>query len=616
MTRRSHLLLTLLVPVAATSLAAQSNPRFEVGGFGTFTKFANAMALQDRIGAGGRFALHFSPKLAVELQAIYLGPSTAAGSAKYFFHTGSASLMVGGGSQRLSFFALGGVTRFDMGSQFPYDYGLTGFHGGAGFRFGLTERLALRVDGRGVFLPDDRISGGSVTHLIGSAGVAYFTKPWPGRPERPEEPPAAPIVAEPEPEPAQPQVPEAPPEQREAPQLPEVRPPVRPPVERARPARTLGRPLQGAPPLRPHGEQLEFGVFGSFTRYDRAFGLETKTGGGLRIGYFLSDRVNVEFEGSYSNPSFKTGVISPTGMTGATMAVGSVSLGFNYPFGRHSVYALGGLTRTTWGDGYSFEDNLVHGGVGARVFLTDKLALRLDGRAMYWPSTDGPPPWVGHIIGSAGLSYLASPPRQLGTGVGGRSNQWYWGGQGGLFFYKTNLQPTYYEPVIGGHWMITAKRTGMYVAYEQAFFLTEASAAIFDPSATSTGLVRQVNFSDMRRIMFGLVTHPSQKVIEPLAGLGFAMMQVLEPVPDCTSDCETLSKVTEAFDRAEDAASKAFFWLMGGIQMNYSNKLNVFGHYFLTSSGRGFLIEGNTHTIQGGVRYSLGSAKEGLTERN
>src|SRR5919106_2712368 len=149
MTRRSHLLLTLLVPVAATSLAAQSNPRFEVGGFGTFTKFANAMALQDRIGAGGRFALHFSPKLAVELQAIYLGPSTAAGSAKYFFHTGSASLMVGGGSQRLSFFALGGVTRFDMGSQFPYDYGLTGFHGGAGFRFGLTERLALRVDGRG-----------------------------------------------------------------------------------------------------------------------------------------------------------------------------------------------------------------------------------------------------------------------------------------------------------------------------------------------------------------------------------------------------------------------------------------------------------------------------------
>jgi hypothetical protein len=54
---------------------------------------------------------------------------------------------------------------------------------------------------------------------------------------------------------------------------------------------------------------------------------------------------------------------------------------------------------------------------------------------------------------------------------------------------------------------------------------------------------------------------------------------------------------------------------MAGLQMNYSNKFNVFAHYILTSSSRDFVLMGNNHTLQGGVRYAFGSAKEGLTER-
>jgi len=61
-------------------------------------------------------------------------------------------------------------------------------------------------------------------------------------------------------------------------------------------------------------------------------------------------------------------------------------------------------------------------------------------------------------------------------------------------------------------------------------------------------------------------------------------------------------------------ASRAFFWIMGGLQINYSSKLNVFAHYMLTSSASNFLLESNTHTLQGGVRLSLGSAKEGIAE--
>ena len=53
---------------------------------------------------------------------------------------------------------------------------------------------------------------------------------------------------------------------------------------------------------------------------------------------------------------------------------------------------------------------------------------------------------------------------------------------------------------------------------------------------------------------------------------------------------------------------------MGGIDIK-QGRLALFGHYILTSSAASFLIQGTTHTFQGGVRYSLGSSKEGITER-
>jgi hypothetical protein len=199
-----------------------------------------------------------------------------------------------------------------------------------------------------------------------------------------------------------------------------------------------------------------------------------------------------------------------------------------------------------------------------------------------------------------------------------RAFQWYWGGQGGAFVYQTNSQPYYFDPVIGGHWLITAKRTALYVAYEQAWFLSDATATITDPNSTS-GL-RDISFRNMRRVMVGVLAFPVQKRIEPFAGGGFALMQVLDPKVDCSgttpnSACATLADQTEAEDLAHDAASKAFFWLMGGVQIN-NGRLAIFGHYLVTSAAQGFLINGTTHTVQGGIRYSIGTSKEGITSQH
>jgi len=236
---------------------------------------------------------------------------------------------------------------------------------------------------------------------------------------------------------------------------------------------------------------------------------------------------------------------------------------------------------------------------------------------MYTPTTQYPfGTWGGQVVGSGGVSYFFVPPQQ-GRGFA-RDYQWYWGAQGGAFVYKTNSQPYYYDPVVGGHWLITARRTALYVAYEQALFLTDAQAVIFDPGSSGcsvgNGPCRDVSFHDMRRLMFGVLAFPALKVIEPFAGGGFALMQVLNPVVDCPG-CDQ-GQFSQADDRAAEAASKAFFWVMGGLQINYSTKLNVFAHYLITSAARDFLIQGNTHTLQGGIRYSLGTSKEGITERH
>jgi len=372
--------------------------------------------------------------------------------------------------------------------------------------------------------------------------------------------------------------------------------------------------LVASPAAAQRSQAIEFGGFGSWWRFDRAFLVQNGFGGGARIGYNVSDRVGLEVTGDYV----------PTTNLAATQNIDvstvSASLVLNFPVGdRLTLLASGGYSRMIFGHDppYDFTQHMLNGGLGFRAFIARHVALRGDVRAEYRP--DSPLDstlWTGQVQGSVGLSYFFIPPQQ---GRGFNTNfQWYWGAQGGAFISKTNTEPYAYDPIVGGHWLITSRRTALYVAYEQAIFLADAQAVIFDPGSSGcsigNGPCRDVSFHDVRRLMFGVLAYPSQKVIEPFAGGGFAIMQVLNPVVDCTG-CTT-SQFQEADDRVNEQASKAFFWLMGGLQINYSSKLNVFAHYLLTSSASNFLLESNTHTLQGGVRISFGTSKEGITERH
>jgi hypothetical protein len=122
-----------------------------------------------------------------------------------------------------------------------------------------------------------------------------------------------------------------------------------------------------------------------------------------------------------------------------------------------------------------------------------------------------------------------------------------------------------------------------------------------------------ISFKDARRIMVGVLAFPAQLRVEPFGGGGFMIVELLNPTVEQCTGC-TLSQLGELQSQAENASSKAFFWWMGGVDIK-QGRLALYGHYILTSSAANFLIQGTTHTFQGGIRYSLGSSKEGVRDR-
>ena len=113
------------------------------------------------------------------------------------------------------------------------------------------------------------------------------------------------------------------------------------------------------------------------------------------LGYFFSPHVGIEFELGYQQPTPWTGGVNPT------VTLGSGSLVLNTGNAHNLFYVLGGYTRLEFSDrpGYSFNDNAVHGAIGDRLFLGDRVALRIEGRAIYSPSTRfSSGSWAGHEL--------------------------------------------------------------------------------------------------------------------------------------------------------------------------------------------------------------------------
>src|SRR5689334_3116547 len=153
-----------------------------------------------------------------------------------------------------------------------------------------------------------------------------------------------------------------------------------------------------------HAGDVEIGGYGSYTRYDSRLQLDNQLGAGGRLGVFLGDHFSIEADGNVSQPLSR---FSGVGRTTAAFASASLVISSG------GLYILAGYSRLHMGPSapYASDLNAVHAGLGERIFfVSDRAAVRLEGRAYYVPPPGNPggPQRLLHLAVTAGMSFLVS----------------------------------------------------------------------------------------------------------------------------------------------------------------------------------------------------------------
>lgn len=192
--------------------------------------------------------------------------------------------------------------------------------------------------------------------------------------------------------------------------------------------------------------------------------------------------------------------------------------------------------------------------------------------------------------------------------------QWYIGGQAGVLVFRTPAQTRGGMFMAGGHTLITARRTGLLLSVDEGIGSNEQSAY-----TDATGTSIPVLFNDIRKYSAVLMAFPIRSAAQPFLGVGVGLLHAVNPTPDVTKiSFVSPAAAAQAQQDARDLGSTGFLTLVGGLQFKVG-RLVAFGQYQLTSAqgdktldsgASGRLIVGSTHTFSGGLRVSLGSAKE------
>jgi outer membrane protein OmpA-like peptidoglycan-associated protein len=173
---RTRMTLALLAIAAAPMLAAQRAHQFEIGAFGSFTRYDHRFNLDNQIAGGGRLGYFFGRTVGIEVDAGYQSPSAKTGTVDATVALGGVSLVVNLGGERNIFYLLGGYSRLDFEKAYPYRFTDNGMHGAIGDRIFLGNRAALRLEARAIYAPFTNFgAGGWAGHIVGSVGLSLFT---------------------------------------------------------------------------------------------------------------------------------------------------------------------------------------------------------------------------------------------------------------------------------------------------------------------------------------------------------------------------------------------------------------------------------------------------------
>jgi hypothetical protein len=173
--------------------------------------------------------------------------------------------------------------------------------------------------------------------------------------------------------------------------------------------------------------------------------------------------------------------------------------------------------------------------------------------------------------------------------------------------FETPRQENGGIPIAGANFLITARRTALMLSVDEGFGDNEATSFV-DPTAP-TGF-RDVSFNNIRKYSAILMAYPLKSAAQPFIGLGYGIIHLHNPQALNTVTVDEKATLDET---ASSLGTSGFGTLVAGLQLQMSG-LAVYGMYQITSSPeRGKLLSGPTHNFTAGLRFSLGSAKEGIT---
>ncbi len=188
--------------------------------------------------------------------------------------------------------------------------------------------------------------------------------------------------------------------------------------------------------------------------------------------------------------------------------------------------------------------------------------------------------------------------------------KWYWGAQSGVTTFGSGITAF----TSGGHWLITGKRSALYLGVNALFFGLGSGGETFNVanSQSPTG-VTEISFDNGNRIEFLLYAIPTSGKLQIYAGGGFAINQVSDANPTSTTlGSAELNSITSIID---DLDTKAFVVFSGGLQWRLG-RWGIYGEYRFLPSSVDFLLTAVQHSVLGGVRFPLTHAHESIeTER-
>ena len=185
--------------------------------------------------------------------------------------------------------------------------------------------------------------------------------------------------------------------------------------------------------------------------------------------------------------------------------------------------------------------------------------------------------------------------------------KWFFGAQAGAMVFTTPAQEQTGLPAFGAHIAVVSRRGGLMVGVEEGFGDSETSAFLDQGSG---GIVRPVTFDRLRRYQFNLTGYPVRGSLEPYLGVGFGLTQVINPQVGGVFTSPTEAANSDA--DADERSASGFVSFLAGVQFRVG-RMAAFGQYQINSSASpGNLLKGPGHSLMGGLRFSLGSSREGM----